>query len=172
MANPDIVRLISRMMEEEVTPYLKSVPGVDLKDYKATLLTRFANPAVNDQLLRIGTEGSARIPKFVLPCIQDALANGGAIKFLCFTIASWIYYLGQVNDEKGQPLGFSDPMLEKIKAAAVSGRQNARHVLEISEIFGADLPKNKHFADQVEEILKEFYTAGPTFTLKKYAGSR
>jgi mannitol 2-dehydrogenase len=47
MADPNIVKLIRRMMDEEVTPWLQPVPGVDLEQYKATVIERFANPTVS-----------------------------------------------------------------------------------------------------------------------------
>ncbi|OWA54138.1 Mannitol 2-dehydrogenase [Hypsibius exemplaris] len=171
MADANISKLLRRMMDEEVTPYLKPVPGVNLEDYKSTVIERFANPAVNDQLLRIGTEGSARIAKFVLPCVRDSLVAGGKVKFLSFTVASWIYYLGQTKDETGQLLGFIDPMLARVQAAAVAGKDDAKALLEFKEIFGADLAGNAKFAGQVDEILKEFYASGPSGALKKYVNS-
>ena len=66
MDDGNITKLLRRMMDEEVTPLLPPVPGVDLEDYKNTLIERFSNPAVKDQLLRIGTDGSAKIPEFIL----------------------------------------------------------------------------------------------------------
>src|SRR6202162_1518028 len=73
MADAQISKLVETMMEVEVTPLLPAVPGVDLTEYKRTLIERFANPAIRDQLSRIGTEGSARIPKFVRPSVVGPL---------------------------------------------------------------------------------------------------
>src|SRR6202163_5110398 len=97
------------MMEAEVTPLVPTVPGVDLTEYKRTLIERFANPAIRDQLSRIGTEGSARIPKFVLPSIIEELDRGGPIKLLSFTVASWFRYLNG-KDDQGGALPINDPL--------------------------------------------------------------
>ena len=40
-------------MDDEVTPLLPAVPGVDLPDYKRTLLERFQNPKIRDTLARL-----------------------------------------------------------------------------------------------------------------------
>src|SRR5207245_1974772 len=77
MADADIRALVERMMNDEVTPLLPPVPGIDLTQYRRTLIERFGNPVLRDQLARIGTEGSARIPKFVLPSILDRVSRGG-----------------------------------------------------------------------------------------------
>ena len=45
MEDPDIRKLVEKMMDDEVTPILSEVPGVDLAEYKKTLIERFANPA-------------------------------------------------------------------------------------------------------------------------------
>ena len=43
-------------MDREATPTLAPVPGVDLDDYKATLIERFANPEIRDTLARLAAE--------------------------------------------------------------------------------------------------------------------
>ena len=63
-------------MDQEVTPLLAPVPGIDLAEYKATLLTRFANPAIKDQTARICLDGSSKVPKFLLPSLQRGARPG------------------------------------------------------------------------------------------------
>jgi mannitol 2-dehydrogenase len=36
-------------MRDEVTPTLQPVPGIDLDEYKKTLLERFSNPKTRDR---------------------------------------------------------------------------------------------------------------------------
>src|SRR5438045_2224172 len=93
MEDSDIRALVERMMSDEVTPLLPPVPGIDLAQYRRTLIERFGNPVLRDQLARIGTEGSARIPKFVLPSILDRVSRGGPMRALTFTEAAWFRYL-------------------------------------------------------------------------------
>lgn len=171
MANKDITKLLRRLMDEEVTQLVPTVPGVNIEAYKATLLQRFANPAVNDQLTRIGTEGSARIPKFVLPSVRDSIKRTSQNKFLCFTVASWLFYLAQETDEIGNTLEFSDPMLERIKPQAVKGGRNPLPLLSVTEVFGADLVNNEQFVNEVRFILDDFYTHGAKTTLTKWINS-
>ena len=45
--------LVRKYMDEEATPTLPPVPGVDLEDYKATLIERFSNPGVRDTVARL-----------------------------------------------------------------------------------------------------------------------
>jgi mannitol-1-phosphate/altronate dehydrogenase len=73
MEDQHIRKLVEKMMDDEVTPLLSEVPGVNLTDYKKTLIERFGNPAIRDQLSRIGIYGSSGIPKFLLPSLEEQL---------------------------------------------------------------------------------------------------
>lgn len=170
MADPQISKLIETMMEVEVTPLLPSVPGVDLGEYKKTLIERFANPAIRDQLSRIGTEGSARIPKFVLPSIIEQVERGGPIKMLSFTVASWFRYLTG-KDDQGKELPIIDPMVKKLSEQARLGGEDPRHLLSMREVFSESLANSPGFVDQVGEILTSFYQKGARATLTKYIPS-
>src|SRR3546814_14423405 len=61
-------------MREEAAPTLDPVPGIDLASYQAQLLARFSNRAIQDTLARQVVDGSDRIPKFLVPVIEDRLA--------------------------------------------------------------------------------------------------
>ena len=50
MADPLFAEYIRRYMDEDVTPQLAPVPGIDLARYKQTLIERFSNCAIADQL--------------------------------------------------------------------------------------------------------------------------
>jgi mannitol 2-dehydrogenase len=59
-------------MDDEATPTLAPVPGVDLDAYKAELIERFANPEVRDTLARLCAFGSDRIPKWLVPVVRHS----------------------------------------------------------------------------------------------------
>lgn len=101
------------LAEARVT--LSPLPGVDVDAYIETLFERFRNPHIADTLARLAVDASDRIPKFVLPAIQDNLAAGRAIDMGAAVVASWAQYLalntGQVVDPMAPdliPLSRSD----------------------------------------------------------------
>jgi len=57
-------------MDEEATPTLQPVPGIDVQEYKQNLIARFSNPNVRDAVARLCAESSDRIPKWLLPVIR------------------------------------------------------------------------------------------------------
>ncbi len=168
MENPRIRELVRTMMETEVTPLLPPVPGIDLAEYKRTLIERFANPAIGDQLSRIGTEGSARIPKFVLPSVADILARGGSLKLHAFTVAAWFRYLTG-KDDAGRELPLNDPMGEKLVAAARAGGKDPSRLLAMREVFSESIATAPAFVTEVTRALASFYDKGAEATLAAYS---
>jgi mannitol 2-dehydrogenase len=65
--DPLFATFLLAYMDAEATPTLHPVPGIDLDDYKHTLIARFSNPQVRDTIPRLCAESSDRIPKWLLP---------------------------------------------------------------------------------------------------------
>jgi mannitol 2-dehydrogenase len=170
MADRQISTLLERMMDEEVTPILDPVPGIDLADYKRTLIRRFSNPAIKDTLLRLATEGSARIPKFVLPSIVDSLHAGTPNRLLIFTVASWFRYLTGTDDHGGH-LEIIDPLKNRLQEAAKKGQEDPGPLLEIGELFPTALTQSPVFIDQLKEAMRYLYGEGSRAALNRYVGS-
>ncbi|MBV8141104.1 MAG: mannitol dehydrogenase family protein [Verrucomicrobia bacterium] len=164
MEDQDIQKLVRKMMDEEVTPLLSAVPGVDLTDYKRTLIERFANPAIRDQLSRIGIYGSSGIPKFVLPSIEEQLQRGGPLKLLSFTVASWFRYLKGLDDS-GKEMPMLDPMAQTLRERAHAAGRDAGQLLGMREVFSEELASSPVFVKQVSDTLNSFYEEGARSTL-------
>src|SRR4030081_3884610 len=164
MADRDIQTLVEKMMDHEVTPLLSEVPGVDLTEYKKTLIERFANPAIRDQLSRIGIYGSSGIPKFVLPSIEEQLQRRGPMKLLSFTVASWFRFLGGL-DESGKEMPMLDPLAPTLRQRAKAAGRDARQLLAMREIFSEELANSPAFVKEVSDTLQGFYEKGARSTL-------
>ncbi len=164
--DPDIRALLEQQMGDEVVELLPEVPGIDLEAYRASLVERFGNPVLRDQLARLGTEGSARIPKFVLPSIRERLARGGPMRALTFTVASWLRYLAG-TDEHGRELPMNDPMLAELQQRAREGGEDPRPLLGMRQLFGDDLPQSQPFVEAVEAHLHSLYREGARVALQR-----
>jgi mannitol 2-dehydrogenase len=168
MADASIRQLFITMMDLEVTPLLTPPEGIDLADYKRTLVERFANPAIRDQLARIGTEGSARIPKFVLPSIREQLERTGPITLLSFTVACWFRYLEGTADD-GAAMPINDPYAARLRDYAQRGREDASLLLSMRELLG-ELPDQPRFVADVNDALARLYRDGTRATLSHILG--
>ena len=167
MADSQFQKYILGLMNEEVTPILEPVPGVDLAAYKETLIERFANPTIKDQATRICLDGSAKLPKFILPTIREQLARGGSVRRLSLAVASWCRFLAG-TDEQGKPIEIEDPMADELHQAAKAAGRDPRPFLNLRQIFSEDLRQSPVFIDQVGEALRSLYDAGARATLAKY----
>jgi mannitol 2-dehydrogenase len=141
------------------------VPGIDLPDYKRTLLERFANPGVRDTIARLCFGSSDRIPKWLLPVVQDNLASGAPIRLSAATIASWARYAEGV-DEQGEPIIVQDQLAEILMPLATSQRVNPTAFIEHTPVFG-DLATNQRFVDEYVSALDSLHNNGARATLEK-----
>jgi mannitol 2-dehydrogenase len=169
MGDEQIRTLIQRFMDAEATPLLPPVPGIDVEKYKQTLRDRFANPAINDQLGRIGTDGAARVTEFVLPTVTEQLLHGGPIKIGAFTVAAWIRYLAG-QDDHGEDLPFADARGDALRNAARHGGADPTEVLSTPGLFGK-LAHSPQFVVEVNKTLRGLYENGARATLTRCLAS-
>jgi mannitol 2-dehydrogenase len=144
MADPLIKNFVRSYMDQDVTPSIPEVPGIDLEEYKDKLIERFSNPAISDQVQRLAEDGSQKIPNSILPCISHQLQAGGSVKFAILALAGWFRYLTAVDMDL-KPIEIKDPMSDKLVAKAKLDKTSPVSLLGIEEIFGTNLPLNDNF---------------------------
>jgi len=153
--NQNIRTFLNSYMDTEVTPTLGELEGINLTKYNQSLLQRFGNTYIKDQIDRICSESSAKIPIFILPTVKAQLKENGPIEYAAFVIAAWaIYSLGL--DENGKSLNIKDAMAEVLYNKAVAAKGKPVLFLEIETIFG-DLKEStifvKAFTNTYQNIL-------------------
>ena len=159
---------LRRLMDDEVTPLLAPVPGIDLPAYKETLLTRFANPTIKDQTSRICLDGSSKVPKFVLPSLHEALAAGGPATLLTLALAGWFRYL-RGEDEQGRPFTIDDPRAAELQRLARQGKSDPRPLLGLTDLFG-DLGQSSSLVAQLTRLGEQLDADGARATLARALG--
>ena len=157
-------------MDEEATPTLAPVPGVDLDNYKHTLLERFANPAIRDTVARLCAESSDRIPKWLLPVIRDQLASGGEIARGAAVVASWARYAEGV-DEAGEPIEVVDRLAASVTRAARAQRSDPDAFVADRSLFG-DLVDDERFVAAYRHALALLHERGARATLEALVAQR
>ncbi len=167
MADPLIRAFVRRYMDEDVTPAVPNVPGIDLDDYKDTLIARFSNPGISDQVQRLAEDGSQKIPNAILPCIRHALKTGGSIKWASLALAGWFRYLSGV-DERLEAIAIKDPLADKLIARAKLEPGNPLPLLQMKEIFGDDLPASEKLVLEIRAALKSLNEQGAQKSLQSY----
>lgn len=166
--DPLLARFVLSYLREEAVPTLEPVPGIDLVDYQATVLKRFANPHVADTLARICTDSSDRIPKFLLPVVHDQLDRDGQVRNAALVVAAWARYAEGV-DEHGDPIEVVDQRREAVVARARRSRDNPLAFLDDPTLFG-DLAQQPAFASAYVEALQSLHTDGARAALHRWLG--
>ncbi|MEO3757980.1 mannitol dehydrogenase family protein [Mycobacterium sp. B14F4] len=162
--DPLFADFLRAYMDEEATPTLKPVPGIDLPDYKRTLIERFANPGVRDTVARLCFGSSDRIPKWLLPVVRENLRTGGPVRLSAATVASWARYAEGV-DEQGEPIDVQDQLADTLVPLARSQRDNPTAFIENTDVFG-DLAKHERFVEAYVWALESLHRDGARATLE------
>jgi mannitol 2-dehydrogenase len=125
-------RLVSAYSSTEAAPTLGEVPRVDLAEYRASVLHRLGNMAIADTLIRIATDGSDRLSKFVGPVIHDRLAAGLASPLAAFVLAAFaaVCATPQLRD------AIPDRSAERLNAAVLRLHTDPETFLDDDELFG------------------------------------
>ncbi|MFB9056739.1 mannitol dehydrogenase family protein [Mariniflexile ostreae] len=135
VGNPNISAFLNHYMDVEVTPILGDLEGVNLNNYKQSLLERFGNINIKDQIDRICSETSAKFPIFILPTVNAQLEKKGSVKLAAFVTAAWaVYSLGK--DESGKELTIKDAMKAALNEKANAAIDYPEAFLEIDSVFG------------------------------------
>ena len=166
MNDPLIYRFVQRYMDEDVTPTLPEVPGVDVEAYKVTLRERFSNPAISDQVQRLCLDGSAKFPNSTVPPLEFQLQTGGSIRWIAFALAAWYRYLEAV-DEQGEPIEVADPMSDLLTSLVRQNPGDPGPLLAIREIFG-EAGRNTRLNLEVKNALEDIRSLGTWQALNKW----
>ncbi len=162
--DPLFVKFLLGYMDDEGTPTLQPVPGVDLASYKQQLIERFANPEVRDTLARLCAESSDRIPKWLLPVVREQLAAGRGIEHATLVVAAWARYAEGV-DEQGQPIEVVDRLRDVLMARAKRNRDDPLVFVSDPDLFG-DLASEPRFVSAYTAALSSLHTRGARETIK------
>ncbi len=161
--DPLFERFLRGYMDQEATPTLGPVPGVDLDDYKTTLIERFSNSEIRDTIARLCAESSDRIPKWLLPVVHAQLKADGPIDRSAAIVASWARYAEGV-DEHGEPIEIVDRRRERVAELAARLREDPLAFIANRELFG-ELGDNERFVAAYLSALRSLHERGARLTL-------
>lgn len=130
MGDPDLSAFVTSYMRNEAAPTLGPVPGIDVPEYIVQLSERFSSPALRDTLERQIVDGSARIPKFIVPVLRDRLARDQSIEHIALTLAAWcdVYARGSVP--------MVDDNSDLLRRLSQTDRDNPGTFLDNRAVFG------------------------------------
>jgi len=109
---------------------------------------------MKDGVSRICSESSAKLPKFLIPTIQENLVSGGSIKYGTFVLAVWCYYSDKRVDLNNNKIEIIDARKEELHRRAK--QKDKLSFLGMPAIFG-DLHNNERFVKNYSMMIEEIY---------------
>lgn len=170
MADPRFSLFLERFLDDEASPSLPPVPGIDVTRYKAQITKRFGNPEIGDQVARLCIDGSSKLPKFLVPTIEAQLDAGGQVKLAALALAGWCQYLIGV-DEDGRDIEVAhDPNLERVTKYAQASTSDPLAFLGLDEVFVPGLADDAVFKQAFATALESIRSHGVATTLDRWLG--
>lgn len=139
VADPVLAEVAGRLMTEDVVPTLAPPDGLDLAEYGATVLERFANPALRHTCRQVAMDGTQKLPQRLLGTARDRLSAGAEPSWVAFAVAAWMRYVSAGRGEDGRPIVVDDPLAEKLASRLADADGPAAVVdrlLSLTEVFG------------------------------------
>jgi fructuronate reductase len=138
-----LAALAHQLMTDDVVPTLSPPDGLDLTEYGATVLERFANPALKHRTTQVAMDGSVKLPVRMLGTVRDRLAAGAEPRVISLAVAAWMVYVLKTPS-------VDDPQADRLKAALAGASEPAAVVdalLGVDSIFTPDLRDSQVFRD-------------------------
>jgi fructuronate reductase len=76
IADPALREFVLRLLREELVPTVPDTPGIDLDEFVARMLERFANPRMQHRLSQIATGAEHKVPQRFGPPAAELRAAG------------------------------------------------------------------------------------------------
>ncbi len=170
MADPDVLAFVRAFLDHEAKTSLEPVPGLDVDEYIEILIERFSNPQIRDQVARLCSDGSGKLPKFLLPTVRTHLAAGGPTALGGLLLATWCQYLLGVTDD-GQPFELApDPLNGTITAAAAASVDDPASFLTLDVVFDDALQSDSALQQSFVAALESVRTQGLRSTIRNATG--
>ena len=166
MADAALAAAVRRLMLEDVAATLSPVAGLDVPAYVASVLRRFANPAIRHELAQIAWDGTKKLPVRILGTVRDARRLGRTLDHLCLPLAAWMHF---VRRQSAAGTAIVDPLAARLAALArdLTGADPGGDVgafLDLEEVFPRDLVADPVFRDSLERAYRRLADGGAELT--------
>jgi mannitol 2-dehydrogenase len=159
MHDERIAKFVRVFMDEDITPYVPAPGNTDLELYKQTLVERFGNRSVSDQVARLCFDGISKFPVYVMPNLIKMIADGAELKRVAYLIAAYRHYLKYKADDKGASFEVAEPWLTAEDEALIAS-DNPVDFLGLSAFSSTDLKASQAFVELYLQMVSDIKQQG------------
>jgi mannitol 2-dehydrogenase len=162
MATPAVRAFLEDFLHREAMPTLVEIPGHPRERYAASVMERFANTGVQDQIARVCTDGSAKFPTFMMPTVARQIELDGPVERAATALAAWARYLAVV-DPADQAFDSSAETARRYAAQAVA---DPVAFLEFDDVFSPEVHASVRFRTEFAAAYRRIAQHGPLAAMK------
>jgi fructuronate reductase len=158
VADVPLREAVLRVLNDDILPTLTAPDGLELVEYRDSVLRRFANPNLAHTTRQVGMDGSQKLPFRFVTTAADRLADGHVPMGLAFALAAWVTYIASTSDAGG--LALDDPLAPTLQAAIGSSdaleadpAAAVARLFAIGEVFTNEVATSVPFLDAVVAAL-------------------
>ena len=164
LQDKSLVRLLRNFMDLDITPYVPAPGDTDLDVYKQTLIERFANRSVSDQLSRLCSDGISKFPVYILPNLAKMIRDRKDLTRMTFLMAAYRHYLRSRIDDNGISYAITEPWITP-KDNELIASDNPIDFLGMSAFQGISLATDKTFTELLTHFASWITDNGMRFVL-------
>jgi mannitol 2-dehydrogenase len=168
--HPTIGPFLDVLERKEIIPTLPPVPDTDLHEYWKIIQGRFANPTLQDTIVRNCFDGTNRQPKFIVPVAKDGLKAGTCVNGLALVSALWSRYCQGVT-EAGETIAPNDNDWDRLHTTAMTAKDLPTVWLDkLPHVYGA-VGQNPVFREAFTEALNSVHNDGVEGAIQMYTAA-
>ena len=165
MHDERIEKFVRQFMDIDITPYVPAPGNTDLNVYKQTLIERFGNRSVSDQIARLCFDGISKFPVYVMPNLGKMIKDGADLTRVAYLIAAYRHYLKYKVDDNGTAFEVAEPWITDDDLQII-GSDNAMDFLGLSAFGSVNLKDSQKFCSSYLRFVKEIKANGAMKTLE------
>ena len=163
VAIPAVRQYLEQFLVTEAIPTLAAIPGHPATDYARTVLERFGNTGVRDQIARLCIDGTAKFPSFLIPTVERQIDLDGPVACAALALAGWARYLATVPSAERA----SDPQGDRAAAFAVKSLVEPQAFLEFDQVFTPGLRESERFREAFAGAANALAERGPIGAMER-----
>lgn len=164
-------RFVETLWDESAAT-LTPPPGLDVTAYRAALMTRFANPALQHRTRQIAMDGSQKLPQRLLAPLSVLRERDLPFEALALAVAAWMRWQDGVDDN-GERILVDDPLAghtAQLMDAASSPREQVDALMEIEAVFPATFARDTRLRAMLIKYLQALRESGAAVTMATMGG--
>lgn len=157
MHDERIAKFVRTFMDIDITPYVPAPGNTDLELYKQTLIERFGNRSVSDQVARLCFDGISKFPVYIMPNLIKMIRDHADLTRLAYLFAAYRHYLKYKTDDNGVAFEVAEPWITPEDEALIASN-DPMDFLALSPFQSTDLKIADEFVHlylQMVDAIKE-----------------